>query len=57
MMEEVPIEDIRIYQQVGDSWVAEVKYRGINFVAIAGKNMPESWEEIFEEIDDEDDDK
>jgi len=52
IMEEALLCDIRIYQQIGDSWVAEVKYRGINFIAIAGKTKPQAWDEIFD--DDED---
>ena len=37
IMEEVMADDIRIYRQIGDSWVAEVKYKGINFISIVGK--------------------
>lgn len=45
MINEVPREDINIYQQIGESWVAEVRYRGINFIAIAGKTKPLAWDE------------
>ena len=48
MLEEVP-ENSKIYQQVGESWVAEVKYRGITFICIVGKRKPQFWDEVFEE--------
>lgn len=48
MLEEVP-ENKRIYQQMGESWVAEVKYRGINFICVAGKRKPKFWDEVFED--------
>lgn len=47
MLEEMNLEDIRIYQQIGGSWVAEVKYRRINFVCVAGKQKPQFWDEVF----------
>ena len=46
MLEEVP-ENSRIYQQMGESWVAEVKYHGITFVCIVGKHKPQFWDEVF----------
>lgn len=46
MLEEVP-ENSRIYQQEGDSWIAEVKYRGIKFICIVGEHKPQFWNEIF----------
>ncbi len=48
MLGEVP-ENAKIYQQMGESWVAEVKYHGITFVCIVGKRKPQFWDEIFEE--------
>ena len=47
MMEEVNLGDIKIYQQAGGSWIAEVVYRGIRFIHVNGKNIPEFWEEIL----------
>lgn len=47
MMEEVPLEFIRVYQQIGKIWVAEVKYHGIIFVCIVGKHKPQFWDEIL----------
>lgn len=46
MMEEVPLSDIKIYQQIGGAWVSEVKYHGILFVHINGKTKPEAWTEF-----------
>lgn len=46
MMEEAHPSDIKIYQQIGSDWVAEVKYRGLNFVHVNGKHKPEAWEEF-----------
>ena len=46
MLEEVP-ENSKIYQQVGESWVAEVKYHGITFICIVGKHKPQFWDEVF----------
>jgi len=48
MLEEIP-ENSKIYQQVGESWVAEVKYHGITFVCVVGKRKPQFWDEVFEE--------
>lgn len=52
MMDEVPENCIRVYQQTGGNWIAEVSYRGILFIhASAGK--PQSWkdrEEIKEAL-------
>ena len=48
MLEEVP-ENSKIYQQVGESWVAEVKYHRITFVCVVGKRKPQFWDEVFEE--------
>ncbi|MDO8496301.1 MAG: hypothetical protein Q7S43_03030 [bacterium] len=48
MLEEVP-ENSKIYQQMGESWVAEVKYHGITFICIVGKRKPQFWDEVFEE--------
>lgn len=47
MMEEVPVEFIKIYQQIGESWVAEVKYHGVTFVCIVGRHKPQFWDEVF----------
>lgn len=46
MLEEVP-ENSRIYQQMGESWVAEVRYYGITFICIVGKHKPQFWDEVF----------
>ena len=46
MLEEVP-ENSKIYQQIGDNWVAEVKYHGMIFICIVGKHKPQFWDEIF----------
>ena len=46
MMEEAPETDINIYRQTGKSWVAEVKYKGMQFVHVVGKNIPEEWQEF-----------
>ena len=48
MMAEVPAGWVKVYQQTGGSWVAEVKYRGINFICVAGKHKPQLWDEVFE---------
>src|SRR3989338_2694406 len=57
IMEEVMADDIRIYRQIDNSWVAEVKYKGINFISIVGKRIPPAWAEIMQESDDEDDEE
>lgn len=46
ILEEVP-ENSRIYQQIGESWVAEVKYHSITFVCIVGRHKPQFWDEVF----------
>ena len=48
MLEELP-ENSRIYQQMGESWIAEIKYHGVNFICIVDKHKPQSWDEIFED--------
>lgn len=47
MMGELPVRWIKIYQQIGDIWVAELKYHGVNFVCVAGKHKPQFWDEVF----------
>lgn len=46
MMDEVHPNDIRICQQIGRCWIAEVKYQGILFIHVNGKHKPEAWEEF-----------
>lgn len=46
MIEEVDTGDIRIYQQIGGNWVAEVKYHGVLFIHVNGKHKPEAWKEF-----------
>ena len=48
MMEEVPLGDINIREEDDGHWVAEVKYHGINFICIVGKNKPQFWDEVFD---------
>lgn len=45
MMEEVDRRDIRIYQQIGGTWVAEVKYKGITFINVE-RSKPDEWKEF-----------
>jgi len=49
MMDEVSKEDIRIYQQTGNRWIAEVVYKGITFICVVGKIKPQFWDEVFYE--------
>lgn len=42
MIDEITPLDIRIYQQVGGSWVTEVLYRGLTFITVTERE-PE-WE-------------
>ena len=59
MMDEVSKNDVKIYRQIGETWVAEVRYHGINFVSVAGNIKPKIWLEWQTENgldDDEDDD-
>lgn len=46
MLEEIP-ENSRLYKQMGEIWVAEVKYHGINFICVAGRRRPQFWDEVF----------
>ncbi|MDP3792462.1 MAG: hypothetical protein Q8Q89_01905 [bacterium] len=46
IMEEIPPGDIRIYQQVGGEWIAEVKYKGVTFITNAGRHKSEVWKEF-----------
>ena len=46
MMEEASERDIKIYQQIGGAWVAEVQYHGILFVHVNGKQKPGVWNEF-----------
>ncbi len=47
ILEESLPELVKIYQQMGEHWVAEVKYRGINFVCVApDKILPKEWEDF-----------
>jgi len=40
MFEEVPEEDVKIYEQIGGSCVAEIKYRGFNFISVSPVKTP-----------------
>ncbi len=45
MMDEVTPDDVSIYQQAGDNWVAEVNYQGVTFITVVGKKLPKEWQE------------
>ena len=45
MADEVNSEDIRVYQQLGGSWITEIQYRGITFITITGYKPDWSREE------------
>lgn len=34
MINEVTLRDVRIYQQIGGSWITEVLYRGLTFITV-----------------------
>jgi len=40
MLEEVPECHVRIYEQIGGNCVAEIKYRGFNFISVSPVQAP-----------------